>query len=308
MRFMYDALAQDALSTHKFTAKERDAESGLDNFGARYDSSALGRFMSADPDNAGTSAGDPQSWNAYSYALNNPLNATDPSGRETVFVVCDTTGRCATLSKEQFESFQKNSQGLLFYSENDRSLIAVKNDDGSYSLVGGYYSYDNGAENAVADLNGISKEFALNYAFGAVEAGIARLFGWGGRAFKISAQSRSAEAARLAAAAAAREAFIAGGGIIDTIVQTSAGPVRVYARVEMEGSRAIIKELAVYAADNRAAIDVGYTEMREGFKAVLNDLKGAGFTEYRMEPQYRSGRAAKPIIQRLTSGTLSGKL
>jgi hypothetical protein len=27
---------------YKFTGKERDAESGLDNFGARYDSSALG--------------------------------------------------------------------------------------------------------------------------------------------------------------------------------------------------------------------------------------------------------------------------
>ncbi|MHB8753517.1 MAG: RHS repeat-associated core domain-containing protein [Candidatus Acidiferrales bacterium] len=34
---------------HKFTGKERDSESGLDNFGARYHSSQLGRFMSPDP-------------------------------------------------------------------------------------------------------------------------------------------------------------------------------------------------------------------------------------------------------------------
>jgi RHS repeat-associated protein len=33
---------------YKFTGKERDSESGLDNFGARYDSSALGRFMTPD--------------------------------------------------------------------------------------------------------------------------------------------------------------------------------------------------------------------------------------------------------------------
>ena len=33
----------------KFTGKERDSESGLDNFGARYNASSLGRFMSADP-------------------------------------------------------------------------------------------------------------------------------------------------------------------------------------------------------------------------------------------------------------------
>ena len=31
----------------KFTGKERDSESGLDNFGARYDASSLGRYMTA---------------------------------------------------------------------------------------------------------------------------------------------------------------------------------------------------------------------------------------------------------------------
>jgi RHS repeat-associated protein len=36
---------------HHFTGKERDSESGLDNFGARFDSSSLGRFMSPDPIN-----------------------------------------------------------------------------------------------------------------------------------------------------------------------------------------------------------------------------------------------------------------
>ena len=33
---------------YKFTGKERDTESGLDNFTARFDSSTLGRFMSPD--------------------------------------------------------------------------------------------------------------------------------------------------------------------------------------------------------------------------------------------------------------------
>jgi len=31
-------------TTHKFTGKERDSESGLDNFDARYSSSSTGRF------------------------------------------------------------------------------------------------------------------------------------------------------------------------------------------------------------------------------------------------------------------------
>lgn len=65
---------------YKFTGKERDTESGLDNFGARYMGSSLARFMSTDPGNAGTLNTDPQSWNAYSYVRNNPLNLTDPTG------------------------------------------------------------------------------------------------------------------------------------------------------------------------------------------------------------------------------------
>lgn len=63
-----------------FTGKERDAETGLDYFGARYMSSAQGRFTSPDPGMAGTDPLTPQSWNAYSYALNNPLHFIDPDG------------------------------------------------------------------------------------------------------------------------------------------------------------------------------------------------------------------------------------
>jgi RHS repeat-associated protein len=68
-----------------FTGKEHDYESGLDNFGARYMGSSLGRFMTPDPDNAGAFLGAPQSWNAYSYVANNPLNATDPNGLDCLY-------------------------------------------------------------------------------------------------------------------------------------------------------------------------------------------------------------------------------
>ena len=61
-----------------FTGKERDSESGLDNFGARYNSSNMGRFMSPDP--MGGHLLDPQTLNRYAYVRNNPLNLTDPTG------------------------------------------------------------------------------------------------------------------------------------------------------------------------------------------------------------------------------------
>jgi RHS repeat-associated protein len=60
------------------TGKERDNETGLDYFINRYYSSVQGRFTS--PDIFGSRRRNPQSWNRYSYVLNNPVKYTDPLG------------------------------------------------------------------------------------------------------------------------------------------------------------------------------------------------------------------------------------
>ncbi len=72
-------------NNYKFTGKERDTESGLDMFGARYYGSGLGRFMT--PDWAAKPVtvpyahfGNPQSLNLYSYVNNNPTTTADPDG------------------------------------------------------------------------------------------------------------------------------------------------------------------------------------------------------------------------------------
>ena len=64
----------------KFTAYERDNESGLDYAQARYYSSTQGRFTSPDPLLASGNPKLPQSWNRYAYSVNNPLVNVDPSG------------------------------------------------------------------------------------------------------------------------------------------------------------------------------------------------------------------------------------
>lgn len=82
----------------QFTQKERDVETGLDYFLARYYSSAQGRFTSPDeftggPDELYDFANDaadnptfyadftnPQSLNKYQYTYNNPINLVDPDG------------------------------------------------------------------------------------------------------------------------------------------------------------------------------------------------------------------------------------
>ncbi|MGH8543093.1 MAG: RHS repeat domain-containing protein [Gammaproteobacteria bacterium] len=58
-----------------FTSKERDAETGLDYFGARYYMAALGRWTTVDPP-----ADSFPEWSPYNYVFNNPLLFTDPFG------------------------------------------------------------------------------------------------------------------------------------------------------------------------------------------------------------------------------------
>ena len=70
------------LVRQKFTSKERDNETGLDFFEARYYTSTQGRFTSADPLQASAKRRNPQTWNRYTYGLNNPLRFTDPDGED----------------------------------------------------------------------------------------------------------------------------------------------------------------------------------------------------------------------------------
>jgi RHS repeat-associated protein len=78
----------DTANNYKFTGKERDTETGLDDFGARYYDSNLGRFMTPDWDAKPTSVpyakfGDPQTLNLYAYVENGPLNNVDADGHAT---------------------------------------------------------------------------------------------------------------------------------------------------------------------------------------------------------------------------------
>ncbi len=71
-----------------FTGKERDAESGLDYFGARYYGSNMGRFMSPDLVNVTEDrmVNPSSTLNKYAYAANSPLKYVDSDGQDiTVF-------------------------------------------------------------------------------------------------------------------------------------------------------------------------------------------------------------------------------
>ncbi|MCG3164224.1 MAG: hypothetical protein JMDDDDMK_05711 [Acidobacteria bacterium] len=66
---------------HRFGSKERDNETGLDYFGARYYASVQGRFTSPDLPKMDLVPQNPQSMNRYAYVRNNPCANIDPTGR-----------------------------------------------------------------------------------------------------------------------------------------------------------------------------------------------------------------------------------
>jgi RHS repeat-associated protein len=103
---------------YKFTGKERDSESGLDNFGARYYASSMGRFMKPDPLYLELHRlVDPQQWNLYSYVRNNPLSLTDPTG---LYITC-TGDRC----KDYLAALAKDVSFKVKYDDNGKVVADV---------------------------------------------------------------------------------------------------------------------------------------------------------------------------------------
>ena len=92
-------------STNFFTGKERDSESGLDYFGARYYGSSMGRFMSPDWSAKQepvpySKLDNPQSLNLYSYTLNNPLSNIDTDGHACSGILGNTGSGFCTRATE----------------------------------------------------------------------------------------------------------------------------------------------------------------------------------------------------------------
>ena len=148
---------------YKFTGKERDLETGNDNFGARYVRSNLGRFMS--PDSTGySSLANPQAWNLYAYTLNNPLKYIDPSGHtvecRTSAQQCQAAIAAATANAEAAKRVATNTvttrhSFLGKHWTTTKTTIAITGDISSFRALG---------QNAsrLADLVGSKENFTFS--------------------------------------------------------------------------------------------------------------------------------------------------
>jgi RHS repeat-associated protein len=120
----YGAASGDEL---KFTGKERDGETGLDYFGARYFSGAQGRFTGPDPIYImPQKVLDPQQWNMYAYVRNNPLRLVDPTGMYTTD--CDAGDKNCHKQIDKFETARQKD--LKSKNEATRKGAAAYGDRG----------------------------------------------------------------------------------------------------------------------------------------------------------------------------------
>jgi RHS repeat-associated protein len=177
-----------------FTGKERDAESGLDNFGARYFGSSMGRFMSPDFGGpAGLSHPDPVPWadlenpqtlNLYSYGNNNPVSNADDDGHDVN--ICDNNGNCHQVSNEEYQKAQQGNNGGLNVPTLDQvgsngngsgQFNATAITDSNGNTVGTATYVSNGNLDYYANANGYQQLSAASTVVKGATVGVAVTFG-----------------------------------------------------------------------------------------------------------------------------------
>ena len=110
---------------HTFSAKERDAETGLSYFGSRYYSSDLSIWLSVDP-----MSDKYPSLSPYTYCANNPVKLVDPNGEDYVVVV-DEKRQTITIK-------------AIYYTANDNKSELQEGLDVWNSQSGNFYHKMNG--------------------------------------------------------------------------------------------------------------------------------------------------------------------
>jgi RHS repeat-associated protein len=128
-----DGYAGDGIR-QQFTTKERDNETGLDFFGTRYYGNAHGRFTSADPLPSSATPNNPESFNRYSYASNNPLKFVDPNGMDD----CEIGKTCSYTTLDWATSGVHPEQGEIqeyVTVESGRSTLSTDSSSMAQSIT-----------------------------------------------------------------------------------------------------------------------------------------------------------------------------
>ncbi len=120
---------------YKFTGKERDTETGLDYFGARYFGSNMGRFMTPDSPSY-SNRKNPQTWNLYAYSLNNPVTFRDADGHKVECVnntqQCQQDAANSTANAEAAKRVKTETHGWWIFKT---TTIKIEGDINSFRAL-----------------------------------------------------------------------------------------------------------------------------------------------------------------------------
>jgi RHS repeat-associated protein len=149
----------------KFTGQQKDNETALDYFKARYFSSAQGRFTSPDPITITPyRLVTPQALNGYSYVANNPLKFTDPTGKQINFKNQAAADKALQLyqnglekDEQKYVSTVKNKDGTFSLKVDEKAGKAADSD----SLLGRLYKASTATQVAVISIGKKDMEFSM---------------------------------------------------------------------------------------------------------------------------------------------------
>jgi RHS repeat-associated protein len=193
----YDPYGESVLSegaeepAYQYTGQEKDAETGLYYYGARYYDAELGRFIQADVLLDGL--------NRYAYGHNNPVKYVDPTGN---YVVASDTGECFGGDCDHYPGYKDFDPKTL--GDNDEDGNGIDDDVDLYLRVtsgilgesGGIYHFDDISiseeffgcigcrtstgyyiESLLKSSYGISLEYGPSFGAGFTDVEIALIFG-----------------------------------------------------------------------------------------------------------------------------------
>jgi RHS repeat-associated protein len=262
----------------QFTGHERDSETGLDFMQARYYASGQGRFASADEPFADQWESDPRSWNLYTYVRNNPCVNIDPRGRET----CYYTQSGSKIGCETDKRIRIEDKSLIFTPKKGATPIVYDLDqiNASFTVRPGRPGANDLAFEMQQRAPAI-KQSVVVFAGGSALIGT----GIGGAAFKSAAIGGfllGPGLTTLNIGVRVGSTVWATGQAFERVIQTSQGPVQVYADIIVQGSKVTLKDLLVYPQNSAANLNGIFKELIRARSDLIRELKSQGFTELRI--------------------------
>ncbi len=135
------AIRQPFCSIHTFSAKEKDTETGLSYFGARYYSSDLSIWLSVDPQ-----SNKYPSFSPYVYCANNPIKLVDPNGEEVIPIFSTSgellgtdskgwKGTAIVMEKRDFKNGMKHEDAMKKGTELDKYGKGINISDSDWEKV-----------------------------------------------------------------------------------------------------------------------------------------------------------------------------